>query len=559
MGYINVADEPDMVRAGPRHWPTVSVVMPVRNEAAFIRRSLDAVLAQDYPAERMEVIVADGMSTDGTQQIVHSFQAQHPELKLINNPGKIVPTGLNLAIAQSHGEVIVRVDGHCEIAADYVRRCVDHLLHDDAGDEVDGVGGPLETIGETPVARMIAVAMSSVFGVGGAAFRTSNKTMLTDTVAFPAYRRSMVERAGPFDTELVRNQDDEYNYRLRKMGAKILLASDVRCRYYSRSSLSSLGRQYFQYGYWKVRVLQKHSGQMQARQFAPPLFAGACLLFLLLLPLTPVAGYLLAAAVGSYALANITASIFSLRKNKYKLLPLLPIVFATMHLAYGLGFLTGLGRFWKRWGMARWLEVLLSALGLIVSLPLLILGSAAIALTSPGPVIFRQQRVGRNGQLFILYKLRTMRIVSDGPQITALGDERVTRIGKILRRTKVDELPELWNVLKGDMSLVGPRPEVPRYVDLEDDLWGVVLKSRPGITDPVTLHLRNEETLLADVKGDRENFYRESLQPLKLQGYVDYLHHRSWWSDMKVLCRTLLVVVWPSRATNGGWIIKGDH
>ena len=152
-----------------------------------------------------------------------------------------------------------------------------------------------------------------------------------------------------------------------------------------------------------------------------------------------------------------------------------------------------------------------------------------------------------------------MRLVHDGPQVTALGDERVTRIGKILRRTKVDELPELWNVLKGDMSLVGPRPEVPRYVDLEDDLWEVVLRSRPGITDPVTLRLRNEETLLADVKGDREDFYRESLQPLKLQGYVDYLHHRSWWSDMKVLCRTVLVVVWPSRATNGGWIIKGDH
>jgi succinoglycan biosynthesis protein ExoA len=547
-----------LVRRNSDNLPFVSVVMPVRNEATFIGRSLHAVLAQDYPSERMDVVVADGMSTDGTRQTVESFQTRHPELKLINNPGKIVPTGLNLAIAEARGEVIVRVDGHCEIANDYVRRCVEHLLNDG----VDGVGGPLETIGETSLARVIAIAMSSVFGVGGAAFRTKTKTILTDTVAFPAYTRSIIERAGPFDEELVRNQDDEYNYRLRKMGARILLASDVRCRYYGRSSLTSLGRQYFQYGYWKVRVLQKHPGQMQPRQFVPPLFVGACLIFLLLLPLTPVAGYFLAAAVGSYAAANLTASILALRKNKYRLLPLMPVVFAILHVAYGLGFLTGLVKFWKRWGgkpvpassiktgMARWVEALLSALGLAVSLPLLLLGSVAIALTSRGPVIFRQQRVGRNGQLFVLYKLRTMRMVHDGPQVTTRGDERVTRIGRILRRTKVDELPELWNVLKGDMSLVGPRPEVPRYVDLEDDRWGLVLQSRPGITDPVTVRLRNEEALLADVKGDREDFYLKRLQPFKLQGYIEYLHNRSWWSDVRVLCRTVLVLVWPSQPSH---------
>jgi glucose-1-phosphate thymidylyltransferase short form len=331
----------------PGNWPFVSVVMPVRNEARFIARSLGAVLAQDYPAERMEVIVADGLSTDGTRHIVQSFLTTHSQVKLLNNPGKIVSTGLNLAIAQAHGDVIVRVDGHCTIANDYIRRCVGHLLKDD----VDGVGGPLETIGETPLAGVIARAMSSFFGVGGAAFRTTrDKTMLTDTVAFPAYKRSIVERAGPFDTELIRNQDDEYNYRLRKMGAKILLASDVHCRYYSRSSLSSLWRQYFQYGYWKVRVMQKHSGQMQPRQFIPPLFVGACLAALLLLPLFPTAGYFLGLVIGTYTIANLTASIVSLRKRDYRLLPLVPIVFATLHLAYGLGFLTGFVRFWKLWG-----------------------------------------------------------------------------------------------------------------------------------------------------------------------------------------------------------------
>jgi len=195
--------------------------------------------------------------------------------------------------------------------------------------------------------------------------------------------------------------------------------------------------------------------------------------------------------------------------------------------------------------MARWLEVVISGVGIALSVPLLILAAMAIAITSRGPVIFRQDRVGRHGQIFVLYKLRTMRMVHEGPQVTATGDERVTWVGRILRRTKVDELPELWNVLKGDMALVGPRPEVPRYVDIKDQRWELVLRSRPGITDPVTLRLRNEEALLADVKGNYESFYIHNLQPLKLQGYIDYLLSRSSWSDIRVLCRTLLVIVWP--------------
>lgn len=534
----------------------VSVVMPVRNEAAFIANSLKAVLSQDYPSEQMEVIVADGMSTDGTRQIV----AQHSGVRLINNPGRIVPTGLNLAIEQAHGEIIVRVDGHCEIAHDYVRRCVDHLLNDG----VDAVGGPLDTIGQTPLANVIAAAMSSSFGVGGSAFRTRrNETMLTDTVAFPAYRRSLIARAGPFDEELVRNQDDEYNYRLCEMGAKILLASDVHCRYYSRSSLSSLWRQYFQYGYWKVRVMQKHPGEMRLRQFVPPLFVTVLLLSLLTMLFVDGGWLIFVLVSGSYLVANLAASVVTATKTTAtKSTLLLPVVFATLHISYGLGFLVGLVKFWNRWrssnkrldeqrsGLARWVEVVLSAVGLTLSVPLLAVSSAAIALTSPGPIIFRQNRVGRNGKLFVLYKLRTMKSGNDGPQVTASGDERITWIGRILRRTKVDELPELWNVLKGDMSLVGPRPEVPRYVDLEDDRWLLVLQSRPGITDPVTLRLRDEEKLLAQVKDNYEDFYRNTLQAHKLQGYIDYLHNRSSSTDFKIMIRTLLVILWPAQETS---------
>jgi glycosyltransferase involved in cell wall biosynthesis len=325
----------------------VTVIMPIRNEAAFIERSLGAILRQDYPADRLEIIVADGMSDDGSRQIVRALQSKHANVRLIDNPGRIVPTGLNAAIAQTRGEIIVRVDGHCEIAPDYVRRCVAHLQ---AGG-VDGVGGPLETVGETRTAQTIALAMSSTFGVGGSAFRTTNgQTKLTDTVAFPAYTRSMLEAAGPFDEELVRNQDDEYNYRLRKLGAKILLAADIQARYFSRSSLRSLWRQYFQYGYWKVRVMQKHPQQMRPRQFVPPLFAAALLSTALLALFWAWGRKLLALVIGAYALANLAASVGTARRAGWGHLPRLPLVFSILHLSYGFGFLRGLVKFWDRWG-----------------------------------------------------------------------------------------------------------------------------------------------------------------------------------------------------------------
>jgi len=321
--------------------------MPVRNEAAFIKRSVDAVTSQGYPHDRTEILIADGRSQDGTREIIGSLQQRYTNVKLIDNPGKIVAVGLNAALREAKGEIIVRVDGHCEVAPDYLSQCVRHIVNDG----VDAVGGPVETIGQSLTARAIAGAMSSRFGVGGSAFRMVNSsTQFTDTVAFPAYRRSLIDRAGPFDEELVRNQDDEYNYRLRKLGVKILLAADIRSRYYSRATFARLGSQYFQYGYWKVRVMQKHPRQMQPRQFAPLLLVIGLLAGLLMTPIFPTARYFTALIVGLYALGLSAASIISARKSNWQLLPLLPVAFAILHLTYGLGFLFGLMKFWNRWG-----------------------------------------------------------------------------------------------------------------------------------------------------------------------------------------------------------------
>lgn len=197
-------------------------------------------------------------------------------------------------------------------------------------------------------------------------------------------------------------------------------------------------------------------------------------------------------------------------------------------------------------GLPHPIEAALALLGLLVTSPLIALAALAIFITSRGAVLFRQERVGRSGRPFVMYKLRTMTVSAGGLLVTAQGDARVTPVGRLLRKTKIDELPELWNVIKGDMSLVGPRPEVARYVDLQNPLWCLVLRVRPGITDPMTMRLRNEEALLAEAIGDREHFYTHALQPYKLQGYLAYLCERSWLRDLTILCQTLIAVAMPS-------------
>ena len=332
--------------------PLVTVVMPVRNEAAFIRRGLTAVLGQDYPSDRLEILVVDGMSTDGTRAMVAELGHSHRQisLHLIDNPGMIVPIGMNIGLGRARGDIIVRVDGHCVIARDYVRRCVEHITKDG----VDGVGGSVTTVGGTRTSAAIAVAMSTRFGVGDSAFRTEQgKTGLVDTVPFPAYTRSIILKAGGYDEELARCQDDEYNYRLLDLGARILLAGDVHSRYYGRGTLFSLWTQYFRYGYWKVRVLQKHPRQIRPRQSAPPLLAVFLILGLCLAVLFPWGWNSLAAIAGCYAAANLIASTAAAVREGWQHLPLLPLVYATLHVSYGLGFLVGLGKFASRWGDKR--------------------------------------------------------------------------------------------------------------------------------------------------------------------------------------------------------------
>lgn len=323
--------------------PFVSVIMPVRNEAGLIEKSLGAVLAQDYPAERLEVIVVDGASNDGTSDVGRRLasEVEMVPVRVLSNQQQIVPVSLNKALDVARGEVVVRVDGHCVISRDYVSRCVQIL----AATEAACVGGVMTTTGETPVAKAIACAQSSRFGVGGVAFRTGrSEAGPVDTVPFGAYRRSVFDDVGKFDEELVRNQDDEFNYRVNRAGGVVWLDPAIRSTYYSRSSLRSLWKQYFEYGFYKVRVIQK-GGVVSIRHFVPAVFVAALTISLLTAGITREPLWLLAVA-GPYLAANTAASLRSARRD-LSVLPPLPVAFATIHLAYGWGFIWGLWR-WRR-------------------------------------------------------------------------------------------------------------------------------------------------------------------------------------------------------------------
>jgi SAM-dependent methyltransferase/GT2 family glycosyltransferase len=317
--------------------------MPVRDEGEHLEASLGSVLAQDWPADRLEVVVVDGRSTDGTAERAATIAAREGrEVLVVDNPAGIVPTAMNLGLARSSGEVVVRVDGHCTIPPDHLRRCVQLL--DQTG--ADCAGGVLHTVGTTTTARAIAEAQSHRLGVGPVRFRTgSDAPGPVDTLAFGAYRRSAFERIGGFDEELVRNQDDELNLRLTRAGGTIWLDPSLVATYTSRASFADLWRQYEGYGSWKVRVAQKHGGFASWRHLVPATFVaglvGAGVLALLgrRRPLAVAAGTY-AAAIG---LASARADAPPAARVR------MPAAFATLHLAYGTGTWRGAWRWRAGW------------------------------------------------------------------------------------------------------------------------------------------------------------------------------------------------------------------
>ena len=322
-------------------WPLVSVVIPMRNESNHIRPCLDSVVAQDYPTDRLEILVVDGDSDDDSLAVLATYG---PRIRVLHNPHRIVPTAMNIGIRAARGEVIARVDGHTVLAPAYLRIGVEALRRTGA----DNVGGAMHAVGGGPMGDAIALAMGSRFGIG-AYFHFGTAECETDTVYMGMWPRAAFARMGLFDEELVRNQDDELNYRLRKLGGRIVLVPAMQSRYQNRQSLRALVRQFFQYGIWKIRVLQKHPRQMSWRHFVPPAFVFAAGAGVVVAATMRSGVWVLAAVIGAYGAALTAAAASVARRHGWRHFGRLVVAFAGIHVSWGAGFLVGAVRFARRW------------------------------------------------------------------------------------------------------------------------------------------------------------------------------------------------------------------
>jgi len=329
----------DILLAADMKHRNISVVIPVRNERTHIRSSLASMLSQTYPAENTEIVVADGMSDDSTREICDELALQHENIRIIDNPEQIVSSGLNRAIRQTSGDIVVRMDVHSVYPPDYLSSLVGALSELDA----DNVGGVVETLpsDDSLKSRSIALSLSNCFGVGNSRFRTGAANIReVDTVPFGCFRREVFDTIGYFDEELIRNQDDEFNARMKKHGMKICLVPHVKIKYYARDTFLKLFRMFYQYGYFKPLVNKKIGGPATARQLIPPCFV----LFLLsgvLALVIPAYRTVYAGGLCCYGFINAVVSLHVSKKKP--LLGLLTMhAHFVQHVAYGLGYLKGI-------------------------------------------------------------------------------------------------------------------------------------------------------------------------------------------------------------------------
>lgn len=321
----------------------VSVIVPCRNERNFIEAFVNNALQQQVENWVLEVIVADGLSDDGTRDYLQAKASVESRLRWIDNPGRIVSTGLNLAIESAVGAIIVRMDVHTRYADDYILQCMRALKSTGA----ICVGGPWVAEGQSPKQRAIAAAFQSRIGSGGAASRRADFSGWVDTVYLGAWRRSDLVRLGGFDESLVRNQDDELALRIHRQGGRVWQSADILSAYCPRESMVSLYRQFSQYGYWKIPVIRKHKLPASLRHLAPFAFFSLLVIFALLTPLWAPAGAILTCLILFY----VGALGIGTRRQRVALgssgLGWLTIAaVATIHLGYAVGFARAVLDFW---------------------------------------------------------------------------------------------------------------------------------------------------------------------------------------------------------------------
>jgi succinoglycan biosynthesis protein ExoA len=324
--------------------PFVTIAMPAFNEEHYIEACIRSVQQQDYPAERIEILVADGRSTDRTREILDGLARDDARIRIIDNPERLQAAGLNQLVREARGEVIVRMDVHCEYAPSYVRACVDGLDRTGA----DNVGGAQRAKARTAFQRALCAALRSPLGVGNARYRSADEEGFVDTVFLGAFRRRVFETVGLYDPGAITNEDAELNQRLIASGGKVFLSRDVEVHYYPRDSFGALARQYFKYGRGRARTLLKLGRLLSLRPVAPFLLVCGGAAMVALPPLWPVAPV----AIGAYLLATGAEAIRVGRGLGPSAVPIVWSIFPVLHVAHGIGFAAGLWRYLRApdWG-----------------------------------------------------------------------------------------------------------------------------------------------------------------------------------------------------------------
>ncbi len=318
--------------------PMVSLILPCHNEVDFIENTVRSILGNDYPAELVEILVVDGMSDDGTRDIIERLVAENPHVKSIDNPRKITPAAINLGISQSHGDFIMVVSCHAEYASNYIDKCLEVIDRTNA----EHVGGYMTTLPEkdTQIGRAIAAATTSPFGVGNSIFRIGGSESEVDTVPFGMYRKEVFEKVGLYDERLVRNQDIELNTRLRKAGGRIIISPDIQLTYYNRSTFKGLWQQSFNNGLWNPYTVWLTGGGLSLRHFIPMLFVSGLLTLCLGAFLWSPAKWVLL----SYILVYFSsAGFFSIKHSSRTKTSAILVLWSyiLLHISYGIGSLWG--------------------------------------------------------------------------------------------------------------------------------------------------------------------------------------------------------------------------
>lgn len=321
----------------------VSVIIPCFNEQSTIRLLLDALAVQTFPHNDMEIIIADGMSTDDTRFVIETWKNQNPDLvvRIVENRKRNIPSGINRAIEAAEGEIIIRLDAHSIPNKNYIELCVGELLQE-RGDNVGGIWRIVPG-GSGPVARAIAAVAAHPLGVGGAQYRIGGEPKAVDTVPFGAFRRELVNQIGFFDETLLSNEDYEYNARIRKTGGVVWFDPEIQSTYIARSTIRDLALQYWRYGFWKLQMLRKYPRTIRLRQALPPLlvlgFWGLAAFALWFLWARVI--FILFILV--YSSMLMFAGLQLARKHRiWQMLALAPLMIITMHFSWGTGFLWSL-------------------------------------------------------------------------------------------------------------------------------------------------------------------------------------------------------------------------